>query len=64
MILFNLGRMPPYIPGVSIDPTSAPPRDVAGLAVVTSALGLPGSARLCSGVSRSSSDSQKYVYFA
>src|SRR5215204_2673205 len=42
--LFNLGRMPPYIPGASIDPTIAPPRAVAGLAVVASALVLPGSA--------------------
>src|SRR6187402_1975443 len=31
--LFNLGRMPPYIPGASIDPTIASPRAVAGLAV-------------------------------
>src|SRR6185312_12897311 len=35
--LFNLGRMPPYIPGASIDPTFAPPRAVKGLAVVTCA---------------------------
>ena len=42
--LFNLGRMPPYIPGASTDPTFAPPRAVTGLAVVTSALVLPGSA--------------------
>jgi hypothetical protein len=45
--LFNLGRMPPYIPGASIDPTIAPPRAVAGLAVVASALVLPGSALAC-----------------
>jgi hypothetical protein len=45
--LFNLGRMPPYIPGASTDPTFAPPRAVAGLAVVTSALVLPGSALAC-----------------
>jgi hypothetical protein len=44
---FNLGRMPPYIPGATIDPTFAPPRAVAGLAVVTSALVLPGSAVAC-----------------
>jgi hypothetical protein len=42
--LFNLGRMPPYIPGATIDPTFAPPRAVAGLAVVTGLLVLPGSA--------------------
>jgi len=42
--LFQLDRMPPYIPGSSHDPTFAPPRAVAGLAVVASALVLPGSA--------------------
>ena len=45
--LFNLGRMPPYIPGASTDPTFAPPEAVTGLAVVTSALVLPGSALAC-----------------
>lgn len=45
--LFNLDRMPPYIPGSSRDPTFAPPRAVAGLAVVASALVLPGSALAC-----------------
>jgi hypothetical protein len=45
--LFNLGRMPPYIPGASRDPTFAPPRAIAGLAVVTSVLVLPGSAIAC-----------------
>ena len=45
--LFNLGRMPPYIPGASTDPTFAPPRAVAGLAVVASALVLPGSVLAC-----------------
>jgi hypothetical protein len=45
--LFNLGRMPPYIPGATTDPTFAPPRAVAGLAVVASALVLPGSALAC-----------------
>jgi hypothetical protein len=44
---FNLGRMPPYIPGATTDPTFAPPKAVAGLAVVTSALVLPGSALAC-----------------
>src|SRR6185312_10170081 len=29
---FNLGRMPPYIPGASMDPTFAPPQAVAWLA--------------------------------
>ena len=45
--LFNVGRMPPYIPGATIDPTFAPPKAVAGLAVVTCALVLPGSALAC-----------------
>ena len=44
---FNLGRMPPYIPGASIDPTFAPPKAVAALAVFTGALVLPGSALAC-----------------
>ena len=45
--LFNLGRMPPYIPGASSDPTIATPRAVAGLAIFTTALVLPGSALAC-----------------
>lgn len=45
--LFNLDRMPPYIPGATTDPTFAPPKAVAALAVVTSALVLPGSALAC-----------------
>ncbi len=45
--LFNLGRMPPYIPGATTDPTFAPPRAVAGLAVVASVLVLPGSVLAC-----------------
>jgi hypothetical protein len=45
--LFNLGRMPPYIPGASTDPTFAPPEAVTGLAVFTSAIVLPGSALAC-----------------
>ena len=45
--LFNLGRMPPYIPGASKDPTFAPPEAVNALAVFTSALVLPGSALAC-----------------
>jgi|SRR6185295_18583661 len=45
--LFNLGRMPPYIPGASKDPTFAPPEAVTALAVFTSALVLPGSALAC-----------------
>ena len=45
--LYNLGRMPPYIPGASTDPTFAPPEAVTALAVFTSALVLPGSALAC-----------------
>lgn len=45
--LFNLGRMPPYIPGATTDPTFASPKAVAELAVFTSALVLPGSALAC-----------------
>lgn len=45
--LFNLGRMPPYIPGATMDPTYASPEATAGLAVVAGALVLPGSALAC-----------------
>ena len=45
--LFNVGRMPPYIPGAVMDPRIATPRAVAWLAVVASALILPGSALAC-----------------
>ena len=45
--LFNVGRMPPYIPGAVMDPTIATPRAVKWLAVVTCALVLPGSAVAC-----------------
>jgi hypothetical protein len=45
--LFNLGRMPPYIPGAGADPTIAPPRTVAGLATFSAAIILPGSAVAC-----------------
>ena len=45
--LLNLRAMPPYIPGATKDPTFAPPRAVAGLAVFTSAVVLPGSALAC-----------------
>jgi cytochrome bd-type quinol oxidase subunit 1 len=44
---FNVGRMPPYIPGAVADPTIASPRAIAGLAAVTGALVLPGSAVAC-----------------
>lgn len=42
--LFNLGRMPPYIPGATTDPTFASPEAVRALAIFTSVLVLPGSA--------------------
>ena len=45
--LFNLGRMPPYIPGSTMDPTFAPPKAVAALALVAGVLILPGSALAC-----------------
>jgi hypothetical protein len=45
--LFQLHRMPPYIPGATVDPTYAPPKAVAWLAVVATALVLPGSALAC-----------------
>ena len=45
--LFQINRIPPYIPGSSEDPTFAPPKAVAGLAIVASALVLPVSAVAC-----------------
>jgi len=41
---FNVNRMPPYIPGATMDPTVATPEAVTGLAIFTSAVVLPGSA--------------------
>ncbi len=41
--LFNLRRMPPYIPGATTDPTFAPPNAILWLAIVTGVLVLPGS---------------------
>ena len=45
--LYNLGRMPPYIPGATDDPTFASPSATRSLAVVASGLVLPGSALAC-----------------
>ena len=45
--LFQIHRMPPYIPGATLDPTYAPPEAVRGLAIVATALVLPGSAIAC-----------------
>ena len=45
--LFQLDRIPPYVPGATMDPTYAPPEAVSGLAVVASALVLPGSMIAC-----------------
>ena len=45
--LFQLNRMPPYIPGSTKDPTFAPPEAVAGLAVVSGALVFPVSLIAC-----------------
>ncbi|MFY9621622.1 MAG: hypothetical protein WAM70_09805 [Pyrinomonadaceae bacterium] len=44
---FNLNAIPPYLPGATQDPTFAPPEAVKGLAVVTCAVVLPGSAIAC-----------------
>jgi len=44
---FNLRRMPPYIPGATMDPSFASPEAAAALAVVAGALVLPGSALAC-----------------
>lgn len=44
---FNLSAIPPYLPGATQDPTFAPLEAVKGLAVVASALVLPGSAIAC-----------------
>lgn len=44
---FNLSAIPPYLPGATQDPKFAPPEAVTGLAVVTGALILPGSAIAC-----------------
>ena len=43
----NLNAIPPYLPGATHDPKYAPPEAVKGLAVVTGALILPGSAIAC-----------------
>jgi hypothetical protein len=45
--LFNLSRMPPYVPGASADPAVATPQAVNALLVVAGALVLPGSALAC-----------------
>ena len=45
--LFQLDRIPPYVPGATMDPTYAPPEAVAGLAAVASALVLPVSVIAC-----------------
>jgi hypothetical protein len=50
--LFNLGRMPPYIPGAVRDPTVATPEAVSGLVLFASALILPGSALACAAAFR------------
>jgi len=44
---FNLHRMPPYIPGATMDPTYAAPEAARALALFTGALILPGSALAC-----------------
>ena len=44
---YNVGRMPPYVPGAVMDPTIATPGAVRWLAIFTCALVLPGSALAC-----------------
>ena len=44
---FNLGRMPPYIQGATMDPTVATPRAAANLALFSGAVIVPGSAVAC-----------------
>jgi hypothetical protein len=51
--LFQLDRIPPYVPGATMDPTYAPPEAVAGLGVVAAALVLPISAIACAVAFRS-----------
>lgn len=41
---YNVGRMPPYVPGATMDPTYASPEAVRWLALFTTTLILPGSA--------------------
>ena len=44
---YNLGRMPPYIVGATMDPTVATPGAAANLALFSGAVILPGSAIAC-----------------
>ena len=45
--LYNVGRMPPYIPGATMDPTVATTQATMWLGIVTAGLILPGSAIAC-----------------
>lgn len=45
--LFQLNRIPPYLPGATMDPTFAPPEAVARLALIAALLVLPVSAIAC-----------------
>ena len=45
--LFQLDRIPPYVPSATMDPTYAAPEAVAGLALVAGAVVLPGSVIAC-----------------
>ena len=45
--LFQLDRIPPYVPGATTDPTFAPPEAVRGLAIVAAAVVLPASVIAC-----------------
>ena len=45
--LFQLNKIPPYLPGATMDPTFAPPEAVARLGLIAAALVLPVSAIAC-----------------
>jgi hypothetical protein len=45
--VFNLHRMPPYIPGATMDPTYASPEATQALAIFTGVSILPGGALAC-----------------
>ena len=50
--LFNLGAIPPYIPGATMDPKFVPEGAVGWLALLSGGLILPGSALACAAAFR------------
>ena len=58
---FNLHRMPPYIPGATMDPSYASPQAARALAIFTAALVLPGSALACALAYLRRSRTRQYV---